>query len=425
METPSYSLNSEANIPAATSAERRLKVLVLDEEIPFPLNSGKRIRTWNLLRNLARDHDITFLCYGKPEDPGFSMLENFGIRVVPVKGLPPSNSFSFYAGALANLFSIWPYSVSRHHTRRFLHTVKQLAATERYDLVHCEWTPYASYMRAAKKLPMLVMAHNIEATVWRRRAEHGSNIAERLYMKMQAWKMSRFERRCFSKAARVATVTVEEQRTAEAWGARATSLVSNGVDTEYLKPAPQSAEPDSLLFLGSLDWQPNRDALLYLLREILPEIQSVSPHAMLRVVGRQPATKLREQVEGLRGVEWVGEVPDIRPWFARATVVLVPLRIGGGSRIKILESMSMGKAVVTTKIGAEGLDVVSGVHCLIADTPKEFAQNVVNLLKSPEQAAEIGWNGRDLVVQHYDWSRLARDLGRAWMETADAGKIDS
>jgi glycosyltransferase involved in cell wall biosynthesis len=158
--------------------------------------------------------------------------------------------------------------------------------------------------------------------------------------------------------------------------------------------------------------------LLYLLREIFPKIQATNPDAILRVVGRQPATKLREQVEGLRGVEWVGEVPEIRPCFAQASAVLVPLRIGGGSRIKILEALSMGKAVVTTSIGAEGLDVISEEHCLVADTPAEFAQAVEKLLNNPGLAAQLGRNGRNLVVERYDWGRLAQDLGRAWTETA-------
>ena len=408
------------NVDASNTGGSRLRVLVLDEEIPFPLNSGKRIRTWNLLRNLSPGHDITFLCYGKPEDPGLAMLERLGIRVVTVAPLPPSNSFSFYFGAMANLFSLWPYSVSRHHTRRFLGAARKLIAAESFDLVHCEWTPYASYMDASRDLPTLIMAHNMEATVWRRRAEHASNLAERVYMGLQAWKMSRFEKHSFAQATRVVTVSAEEQQTAKNWGAHATSLVPNGVDTEYLQPMQEAGERDSLLFLGSLDWQPNRDALLYLLREILPRIQLTHPHVKLRVVGRQPATKLREQVEGLHGVEWVGEVPDIRPYFARAEAVLVPLRIGGGSRIKILESLSMGKAVVTTQIGAEGLDVVAGEHCLIADSPKAFAQCVTQLLDDPEKAVTLGRNGRNLVVQQYDWSRMGRLLEQAWKETANA-----
>ncbi len=419
MDMLSSSLNSDATVSVPAAEIRRLTVLVLDEEIPFPLNSGKRIRTWNLLRHLVRDHNITFLCYGTPQDPGFSELQELGIRVVLVAPLPPSNSLSFYAGALANVVSKWPYSVSRHHTHRFLRAVREQTTAKRYDLVHCEWTPYASFMHSLRKLPMLVMAHNIETTVWRRRAEHASNPAERVYMGLQALKMERFEKRCFAEAARVATVTMEEQQTAKEWRARATSLVPNGVDTEYLQPTGQPFEPGSLLFLGSLDWQPNRDALHYLLREILPEIQAANPGATLRVVGRQPATKLREQVEGLHGVEWVGEVPDIRPHFARAAAVLVPLRIGGGSRIKILESLSMGKAVVTTRIGAEGLDVVSGEHCLMADTPKEFARSVGELLNNPELAARLGCNGRNLVVERYDWSRSAGDLSQAWLQTAD------
>ncbi|MGC1781706.1 MAG: glycosyltransferase family 4 protein [Acidobacteriaceae bacterium] len=409
--------SGSSNSAPLTAGIARLKVLVLDEEIPFPLNSGKRIRTWNLLRNLAEKHSITFVCYGTRDDPAFAAMERLGIQVVPIAGLPAANSSSFYAGAAANLFSFWPYSVARHYTRRYRNAVRQLMASERYDLVHCEWTPYASYVGATGGVPIVIMAHNIEATVWRRRAEHAPSIAERLYMKLQAAKMARFEKNSFALATRVVTVTEEERQTANAWGARATSLVSNGVDTEYLQLIPEATEPNSLLFLGSLDWQPNRDALQYLLREILPRIQTVKPDAKLRIVGRQPATKLREQVGGMHGVDWVGEVPDIRPWFAQAAAVLVPLRIGGGSRIKILESLSMAKAVVTTTIGAEGLDVVSGEHCLIADTPAEFAECVAHLLHHPERADELGRNGRNLVVRQYDWSRLAQNLEDAWRET--------
>jgi glycosyltransferase involved in cell wall biosynthesis len=419
-------VESHSHNPAPpTASVAQLKVLVLDEEIPFPLNSGKRIRTWNLLRHLAEKHSITFICYGNPDNPGFAAMERLGIRVVTVANLTPANSNSFYLGALANLLSVWPYSVARHHTERFRDAVRQLIASERYDLVHCEWTPYASYAGAAGKVPTLIMAHNVEATVWRRRAEHASSMAERLYMKLQATKMAHFEKRSFAQAMRVITVTEEEQQTANAWGARATSLVSNGVDTEYLRPMAGATEPNSLLFLGSLDWQPNRDALQYLLRQILPRIQAANPEARLRIVGRQPATKLREQVEGMHGVDWVGEVPDIRPWFAQAAVVLVPLRIGGGSRIKILEALSMTKAVVTTRIGAEGLDVVSGEHCLIADTPAEFTECVAHLLHHPERADKLGRNGRDLVVRQYDWSRLAQNLEHAWQETARAHAVQT
>lgn len=397
---------------------RRLKVLALDEEIPFPLNSGKRIRTWNLMRHLAKRHDITFVCYAERTDPRIAEMERLGIRVVTVPELAPAGSLQFNAGAFGNLFSSWPYSVARHHTARFRNAVHRLVTAESFDLVHCEWTPYASFLPATKNLPAILMAHNMETTVWRRRAEHASHPAERLYMRLQAAKMERFEKRSFRCAQRVAAVTAEEERTAKLWGARATSLVSNGVDTEALQPAMEAPEKNSMLFLGSLDWQPNRDALQFLLREILPSIRAATPTATLHVVGRQPAKKLQEQVAETPGVNWVGEVPDIRPWFARAAVVLVPLRIGGGSRIKILESLAMGKAVVTTSIGAEGLEVTSGKDCLIADGPEAFAQGVVEILRSPERAATLGRQGRALVVERYDWSRLAENLSDAWLATA-------
>lgn len=413
MNLPSGNVNSACQTIDAAP----LKVLILDEEIPFPLNSGKRIRTWNLLRHLAPRHQITFVCYGESQHPKVADLRSLGIRVIVVPDLPATNSARFYAGALTNLLSRWPYSVSRHNTRRYREAVRRALAAERFDLVHCEWTPYASYGDSIAGLPLVIMAHNMETTVWTRRAQHASSLAERAYMRIQAWKMMRFERSCFAKAARVVAVTDEEQQMAQKWGARATSLVANGVDTDYLRPHVEKSVPNSLLFLGSLDWQPNRDALLYLLREIFPLIQATAPQATLRVVGRQPTTKLREQVNGISNVEWVGEVPDIRPYFAGASAVLVPLRIGGGSRIKILESLSMGKAVVATSIGAEGLNVISGQNCLIADTPQQFSEAVVHLLRHPEHAEELGRNGRRLVMQEYDWSQSAQALEQAWRET--------
>jgi glycosyltransferase involved in cell wall biosynthesis len=414
---------SDIKAGAEPHKQGRLKVLVLDEEIPYPLNSGKRIRTWNLLRHLACSHSITFVCYGRPDDAeGAALMCQAGIRVISVSSLPSSGSTRFYAGAAANLLSAWPYSVARHHTCRFAQTVRRLVSTESCNLLHCEWTPYASYLSAARGLPTLIMAHNIETTVWRRRAQYADGFAEKTYMDLQATKMARFERRAFSLATTVATVTAEERETARRWGANQTALVPNGVDTGSLQPSNAPVTPDSLLFLGSLDWQPNRDALAYLLSEILPRIQAVRPKAILRVVGRQPGDKLRKQVEGKQGVEWVGEVPDVRPHVSAAAAVLVPLRIGGGSRIKILESLSMGKAIVTTSIGVEGLELTPGKHCLVADTPEEFARGVLDVLSAPELAAELGSNGRKLVVERYDWKQLALDLEQAWIRTAKRGE---
>jgi glycosyltransferase involved in cell wall biosynthesis len=347
-------------------------------------------------------------------------MSRLGIRVIPVPGLPPAGSAAFYAGALANLASPWPYSVARHHTARYARTLERLVAAEAFDLLHCEWTPYASYCRHARQLPALLMAHNIETTVWRRRTEHAGNPPERLYMGLQAAKMERFEKRAFRQAARVAVVTAEEAATAGEWGARAVSLISNGVDTDALSPRDDRPEPDSVLFMGSLDWQPNRDALLYLVDQIWPLVRAAHPAATLNVVGRQPAPRLRERVESVRGVQWVGEVPDIRPWVARANMLLVPLRIGGGSRIKILETLAMGKAVVTTSIGAEGLSVTDGRDCRIADEPAAFARTVVDLLHQPAVCRALGESGRRLVVSRYDWRQLAAELGRAWNETASS-----
>jgi sugar transferase (PEP-CTERM/EpsH1 system associated) len=404
---------------ASESAARRLSVLVLDEWIPFPADSGKRVRTWNLLRRLARRHKISLLCYGEPEGGVADAVRAAGIHLHTVSPIAGLDAWRIYPRLAANLFSSYPFSVTKHYTPRFRKRLKDLLGAEHFDLVHCEWTPYARYLSEVGRIPTMVMAHNIESQIWSRRWRQSRTLAESAFFSLQARKMESFERQALTRVGRVAAVTALDANQLAAWGVRHISLVENGVDLDQFVPSEEATQPGQILFCGSLDWYPNLDALDYLLEEIMPQLIQRLPGVKLRIVGKGPSFSLKKRLAGRASVEFVGEVRDIRPYLAQTSVVVVPLRIGGGSRVKILEALAMGKAVVSTSIGAEGLAVSNGVHLLLADTPAEFASRVVELLNSPQESQRLGENGRLLVVDRYSWDRAAKALESAWQQVCN------
>ncbi len=185
--------------------------------------------------------------------------------------------------------------------------------------------------------------------------------------------------------------------------------IPTGVDTAYFHPNGAAEAPATLVFTGSMDWYPNEDAILYFLEAILPEIRREVPGVSLVVVGRDPTDRLRA-AGAAAGIRVTGTVPDVRPYVAEAAVYVVPLRVGGGTRLKIFEALAMGKAVVSTRVGAEGLPIVSDRHFLQADSPAAFAQAVVSLLKDADRRRALGLAGRRLVEERYSWSQVTRDF---------------
>lgn len=397
-------------------AERRLDVLVLDEELPYPPDTGKRIRTWNLLRRLAQRHNVTLLCRGTPGEHT-AHVEAAGIRVRLVPPLPVLSGWRLYLRLLGNLFSPFPYSVAKHYTRDFRQALSAVLRQQPFDLVQCEWTPYAAYLPAAPGVRQLIATHNVESQIWSRRCAHSKRVLERIFFGLQAWKMKRFEYRVLCRADQVTAVSELDAAQLRSWGISGVCVVENGVDLDtFSLPAGTHGGDDEVLFLGSLDWYPNEEAVCWLLREIWPRIQAQRPQTRLRIVGRRPTAELRSAIASQRGVELNADVADVRPYLGGATVVVVPLHIGGGSRIKIIEALAMGRAVLSTSVGAEGLAVEEGVHLHLADTSHVFATRLLELLDSPAKRQHLGANGRQLVRERYGWDRIAHALDGVWRD---------
>jgi polysaccharide biosynthesis protein PslH len=423
LDAQEYSGALTDEIPRVATRGLGLHVVIVDEELPYPPTSGKRIRTLNLTLRLARRHHITYICHRNADEAearrAAAYLADHGIQPIVVdRAVPKKSGPGFYFRLAANLASSLPYSVAAHTSTALIEALRQHAANHPVDLWHCEWTPYAEALCGLTGAPRLIMAHNVESLIWQRYYETESHPFKRWFIKHQWRKFRRFEERAFRGADHVVAVSDEDARViAEQFGARRLDVVANGVDTSFFRPTDLPRHPEEILFLGSLDWRPNLDAVRLLLDQIFPAVRAKEPSARLCVVGRNPPHWLRRQVRAAGAVSLHADVPDVRPYLARCGVMAVPLRIGGGSRLKILEALACATPVVSTRVGAEGLNLEPDRHLRVVDRVEEMASALVQCIRDPQTARTLAEQGRERVLEQYDWDTLADQLEEVWIRT--------
>jgi sugar transferase (PEP-CTERM/EpsH1 system associated) len=405
-----------------------MRILWLNANLLLPLDKGGKLRTWHLMRHLARQHDITYLSFA---DPGTSAQAVTGMREVcrEVVTVPRADvakgSLAFYADVGRYLATPLPYAVAKYKSAPYAAKVRELLASSHYDVVLCDFLVPAVNLPAALPCPAVLFTHNVEAEIWRRHAETSAGVVRRALFGSQWRRMLRFERRTIERFGLVLTVSEADSETfARLYGARLSSrtfVVKTGVDTAYFSPdAHARVRPRHLVFTGSMDWIPNEDAMLHFARSILPAIRRQASDVTLAIVGRAP-TPAVQALAAEAGIEVTGRVEDVRPHIAEAAVYVVPIRVGGGTRLKIFEAMAMGKPVVSTTVGAEGLPVTAGQNIVIEDDPEQFAAAVLHLLGDQERRAAIGREARALVVAQYDWASVGDDLEIALASFAGEG----
>lgn len=387
-----------------------MKILVVDEEFPFPLNTGKRIRTFNLIDRLAKRHEVIYLC--RENGINFEVESPVTIRKIP-SPVPKKAGVMFYGRLALNLTSRLPYIVSSHYSDDFEHETLKLA--QEVDVVHCEWTPYAWSMRKLFPCPSVLVTHNVESQIWERYYKNENNPVKKFYIYQQWQKLVRFEKWACKQFSQVTAVSEEDKRTlGQQYGAKNVTVVPNGVDVDYFTPQDSDIRIYNMVFTGSMDWRPNQDAVVYFLDSIYPLIQKQFPEVSFTVVGRNPPDWLMSKGKNIKNVEFTGTVDDVRPYIARSSLFVVPLRIGGGSRLKILESLAMAKPVLSTNIGAEGLEVQNGETIILADDPVNFSGEAIEILRQSKKFDYVGRNGRELVISRYSWDAITPILESVW-----------
>jgi glycosyltransferase involved in cell wall biosynthesis len=263
------------------------------------------------------------------------------------------------------------------------------------------------------------MAHNVESVIWQRMAEAETNPLKRWYVRQQWRKFERFEQWAYSTAPlTVAVSPADAFRIRTEYAGRRVEVIDNGVDTEFFRPDDTPRDPKRVLFLGSLDWRPNLDGVRWLLDAVWPKVVAREPTARLALVGRRPPQWLRQRVAATASVELHADVPDVRPHLAAAGVLAVPLRVGGGSRLKILEALAAGTPVVSTTVGAEGLDLQGDRHLRLADDAEALTGALLAGMADPSADARLAEAGRRRVLDRYDWGGLADRLDAVWQDLA-------
>lgn len=390
-----------------------MKILWVKAGGLVPPDTGGKIRSYNILRELARRHSVTFFSfYAAHDSDSHPDLKNIFDRVVCVPlALPAPKSPAEMLAYGIRLFSSEPYGISKYCRPEVRRRLQALLKEETYDVILCDFAIAAGVIPWDSPTPKVLFTHNVEATIWRRHYEVATNLIWRAISLREWRKMEAAELRYLRLADRVLTVS-ETDRDAFApflEPARLT-VIPTGVDVDYFQPMAVEETQNSLVFTGSMDWLPNEDGIFYFVDDILPLIRQQCPEVSLEVVGRRPSRRLQTLAATEKSIRLTGWVEDIRPFIARAPVYIVPLRIGGGTRLKIFEAMAMSKAVVSTPVGAEGLPVRSGDNILLADTPRNFADSVISLLRDPKERKRLGTSARALVQNKYSWPRVAESF---------------
>ena len=400
---------------------RAMKILIVTTKSPYPLFEGRALRTYNLIKQAALHHEIHLLSFVQtPEDlEGIEHMRSICKVVEYEKLYFDGAKTQILQDAICELFSRAPLPVVKYRTAGMRAKMRKLMQTHQYDLVHLDMLHLADYMDLCGNTPVALIEHNVEHVILDRRADNETRPLHRAYLRYQAAKLKSYEGRACQRAQHVVAVSeLDAQQLRDLGpGARVTS-VPNGVDTEYFRTSQTPRKPTSLVFVGGFTWFPNLDAITYFCEDILPKLLKTIPDIQLTVIGKQPDTPVAQEIAKHPNVKLAGLVEDIRPDVDAAAAYIVPLRIGGGTRLKILDALSMSKAIISTSVGCEGLDVEDGKTIVIADTPDAFVQAIVKVLADPAWADTIGQQGRQLVESRYDWAAVAKTLMAVYADTA-------
>lgn len=400
-----------------------MNIVFLADIVPFPPNTGIKIRTFNVIRQLHNNGEnrVFLFCFNhKILIPTAQELERCvaGLREfceeVHVFDIPSDASrLSYYAMLAKSVVRSTPYRVSRYWSDECVAAIRDCMQRVRIDLVHLDKTEFFNYRPVLGDKPIVCTNHNVESLLMKRRAQYEISAPRRFFANLQYRRTEAYERWALNRASAYVTCTDVDRRyfADQLQVTTPSEVVDNGVDTGKYPPS-QVYGSDYVLIIGaqSKEATANFDATWYFINEIWPAVLAARSDIKLKIVGRDPDSSVLALQEKYPNIEVVGFVKDEREVLGNAAALLVPLRVGGGSRLKILTAMSMGRVVISTSIGAEGIDCTDGVDFLRADDPQRFAEHVVQVFSDRERQRQIGTAARRLMETRYDWDIIGKRM---------------
>jgi glycosyltransferase involved in cell wall biosynthesis len=389
------------------------RILYLTQVLPYPLNTGARVRQYYVLRYLSQEHEVTLASFVRADD----QLEHIAhLRSVcaDVQTVPMQRSRWRDAQAVVQgVARRQPIVIARDEIAPMQELLERLLASRQFDVVHADQVSMSQYGLRGRAVRRVLDLHNAMYLVTQRLAEHEPHPIKRLVTRRETKALARYEAQLCAKYDQVVFVTDQDRRAIQAQIERLRvpvppdrfTTIPICTDPSEKKPIKPVARPHRVTALGVMFWPPNAEGVMWFAREAWPQVQAQFPEACLTVVGKNPPPELLALNES-HGIEVTGYVPDLDQILAETAVFIVPLRAGGGMRVKILDTWCWGLPIVSTSIGAEGIDLGQDETILIADSAAEFAQAVRHVLGDPDRAQRLRINGRSWVEQQYDWRRV-------------------
>jgi polysaccharide biosynthesis protein PslH len=390
-----------------------MRILFVSTNLPVPADNGSAIRSLAIVQALASSgHELSFVAFAPIHyvESVYPLSAYCSKIDLLEREIPNVSKGSDYLRRTRCLFSFKPYSVERFRSDQMQARIQHHLSDERFDLILCD-SIYALVNVPQTAVPIVLNCHNIEHLIFERYSRIENNFLKKYYAIVEAHWLRDAERHSCRRAAIAMVCSKVDRETLHQLHANMPIfVVPNAVDTDSYRPDERNGSQAVLLFLGGMDWYPNRDAVEFFVRRILPMVRAEVPILRFVVAGRNPPIHFVEELGVKHGIEFTGTVPDTRPYLSAATVVVVPLRFGSGTRIKILEACAAGKPVVSTNVGAEGLGLEGGKEIILADDPAEFARSVITLLRDRPRRNAISKSARAVVVDRYSLPTLKRNL---------------
>lgn len=390
--------------------KKKLNILFISATVPYPAIDGGRIRVLNLIQNLCKVHNVTFLCFitQPTDDQGIRYLRDLGIDVIGVS----LNSKSLPI-LLHSIFHNKPLTIAKYFSASMSDEINRLLSSVKFDIIHFEMLHTGQYIEDIQnkgRTKIILDEQNIDSGIWSRLTRTEHQLIRKALFYWQYRCFIKYERKICNDFNKCLCVSKEDSELLKSINPNASiEVIPNGVDPNYFSPYDNKEDETKLVFTGSMDWQPNEDAVVYFCQEIFPLIRSELSDMKFFIVGSNPTSKVLS-LSDKPGIHVTGLVDDVRPYIADASIYVVPLRIGGGTRLKILQALAMKKAIVSTSIGCEGIDIEPDRDLMVSDDPHDFANKVIMLSKDKELRKKLGENGRLLILQKYDWKAIVDKL---------------
>lgn len=390
-----------------------MRILFITDYLPYPPIAGDLIRNYSLIRRIARQHQVSLVGFLPPwvEADSVSHMQEFCHRVEAVN-LQRRPKLARLPGLIRYVVEGIPFDFEFLRSDVLANKIRQLACSEDFDIVHIEQARMAPYLEALPpdcKSKKVLVFQNVDANQYDRISRIARTWAKKIRTRLYSLMLRRWEPRYAERFDRCVAMSEVDRRLLTMSNPRLkVDIVPNGVDTKLYQPLPFEDMRPAVLVIGSMGYPPNADGAIWFCNDILPHIRRILSDVQVWIVGTSPPPEV-VKLSG-DGVHVTGRVEDVVPYYRRTSVSVIPLRAGGGTRLKILEAMALGRPVVSTSIGCEGLDLVDGQHLLIADDPEQFAEKTVRLLTDRELYERIAAEGRQLTVTRYDWDVIARQL---------------